>query len=236
MCRLLLSDLTRVSNVSNSCTIVMLKAGSHLVDAYIHEVGLYNALQGQLLSVTRIEILYGCLNSVQNYVGSIFPLSVEQVEGWTGFDWRQVNYITMLATKIVLTIDSTAASENSAARIAKLDAFLENLCIKTRTLYSMTNTPPEEYHYFQRLSVEWQNMRSLLQISRDRTTSLTNQNSSMRPQDGPVTRNHTSQGLDISQVQDSNWAGFGPVETWADGDFWSRPVWGVGSFMGPGFQ
>jgi hypothetical protein len=214
----------------------MLKAGSHLIDAYIHEVGLYSALQGQLLSVTRIEILYGCLGSVQNYVSNILPLSIEQMEGWTGFDWRQLNYLTMLATKIVLTIDSIAGSENSAARIPKLDAFLEQLCVKTRSLYSMTNTPHGQYHYFQRLSVEWQNMRGLLRISKDRASVLVNQNNGMRPQDGPGIRNQSNQGMDISQLQDLDWTSFGAMDNWTDSDFWSRPVWGAGSFTGPGFQ
>jgi len=215
---------------------VMLKAGSNLIDAYIHEVGLYSALQGQFLSVTRIEILYRCLNAVQNYVSNITPLSIELMEGWTGFDWRQLNYLTMLATKIVLTIDSTTGTEDSAARVSKLDAFLDDLSVKLRSLYSMTNTPDGQYHYFQQLSVEWQNMKSLLRINRDRSSLLANQGNGMRPHDGSVIRNQANQGIDIAQVQGLNWTAFGATDNWADSDFWSRPVWGLESFTGPSFQ
>jgi hypothetical protein len=194
----------------------MLKAVSHLVDAYIHEVGLYGALQGQCLSLTRVEILFDCLNCMRNYVSIVLPLSVEQMEGWACFDWRQLDYVTKLATKVVLTIDSTAGNEDSVARIAKLDALVEHFCDKARSLHAMTNTPRGQYHCFPNLLMEWQNIRSWCRAAMDRAAARGTQTYATRSQDGSVPSEQMCRSMDISQVQGHNWMGFGGMENWAD--------------------
>jgi hypothetical protein len=212
----------------------MLQATSHLIDAYIHEVGLYGALQGGLLSVTRFEILYDCLKCTWNYASTVLPLSDEQIEGWSCFDWRQLNYVIMLATKIVMTIHSAVGNEDSISQIVRLDDFVEGLCIKVRTLYLTTNTPRGQHHCFQKLLSEWQKNRSWYRAVKGRAAAQAYQTIATRPDDGPVPRTQPCQGTDIGQVQE-HWMDFDPMEHPTDGDIWVRTTWGAGPFTGLGF-
>ena len=196
-----------------------LKLCGLIANAYLHEVGLFGVAEGEPLSITRITILYRCLDNVKDYITMILNLSIEDMQGWTSFDWRQLNYAVMIGSRITLTLDLIACTNDSASRIFKLDGCLEQLCSRARTLFTMTNTPPDQSHYFQRLSMEWQGMRNWFRPAIHRLA-----NSTSNGQDHLQMVNHTLQNVS-GHVVAMPWTPFGGADTWAQDDFWLQSEW-----------
>lgn len=107
--------------------------------------------------------MFDCLAYIESYMKRALSLSLQDMQTWTAFDWRQLTYTTILASKISAVIDAVTTDGESTARIAQLDADLAVVVTRTQELFVTTNTPPGQSHYFQSLLNQWKGVRNWYQ-------------------------------------------------------------------------
>ena len=134
-----------------------------LAGAYAHEIGLHGHARHAPISATRVSIMFDCLAHVEAFMDRTTSISREDMQTWTAFDWRQLTYTTTLASKISVAIDAATSDEASTGRIARLHSSLDVVSTRTQELFTMTNTPPGQGHYFQNLLQQWKGIRSWYQ-------------------------------------------------------------------------
>lgn len=140
-----------------------LNTWADLVGAYAHEIWLHGSLRIPPASARRVAIMFDCLAYIESYMKRALGLSLEDIQAWTAFDWRQLTYTTIIVSKISAVINAVTADAESTARIGQLDANLGAVVARTQELFAMTNTPPGQSHYFQRLLSQWKGVRNWYQ-------------------------------------------------------------------------
>ncbi|KAF9895088.1 hypothetical protein FE257_004717 [Aspergillus nanangensis] len=150
----------RTSLPSELAHHAQLNTWGDLVGVYAHEIGLHGNLRNPPVSATRVTIMFDCLANVEEYMKRALALSLEDMQTWTAFDWRQLTYTVMLASKISVAIDAMTADKESTARITQLDAALAQIYSRTQELFSMTNNPQGQANYFHSLLNQWRGIRS----------------------------------------------------------------------------
>lgn len=151
-----------------------LNTWADLVGAYTHEIGLHGNLRIPPASARRVTIMFDCLGYIESYMKRALSLPLEEMQAWTAFDWRQLTYTTILASKISAVIDAVTTDAESTARIAQLDASLGAAVNRTQELFAMTNTPPGQSHYFQRLLNQWKGVHNWYQSVLQRRAAVGN--------------------------------------------------------------
>ncbi|OJJ33429.1 hypothetical protein ASPWEDRAFT_174836 [Aspergillus wentii DTO 134E9] len=192
-----------------------------LVGAYAHEIGLHGNLRNPPFSATRVAIMFDCLAYVEKYMKRTVALPFVEMQTWTAFDWRQLTYMIMLASKISLTIDVVACDNESTARIAQLDSYLGQLYTRTQELFSMTSTPQGQTHYFQSLLNQWKSVRIWYQTVLQRRTAshCNNQPSRIISEDQFVSSDDSSNAM-----QSAPMPSLGSLDSWPDDNFGLLPI------------
>lgn len=148
-------------------------------------------------------------------------ISVGEIQTWTAFDWRQLTYMIMLVSKISVSIDAIASDTESTARIARLDSYLGVVYTRTQELFSMTNTPRGQTHYFHSLLNQWKGIRSWYQAVLQKRTATHNNEISNRSVGNMSlhTPNDTS-----SQLQAAPFRPPQTLDSWPDDNFGILPM------------
>ncbi|CAI7604496.1 unnamed protein product [Penicillium crustosum] len=192
-----------------------------LAGAYAHEIGLHGNLRNQPFSATRVTIMFDCLGHVEDYMKRALAISVDDMQTWTAFDWRQLTYTIMLASKISVSIDMIASDKESTARIARLDSYLGVIYTRTQELFSMTNTPQGQTHYFHRLLNQWKGIRSWYQtVLQKRTATHFTEQSSRSTSDTSVQPSHDTS----NQIQTTPFRPPQTLDSWPDDNFGILPI------------
>jgi len=180
--------------------------------AYIHEVGLYGLLQGQIPSLTKISIIYECFTAAMKFLSDALELSLEEMTGWTNLDWRSLNFAVMLCTKSSIILDSSYPGNGRSERAEWLDKCLGTLCLRAKELHLMVGAPVGQDQYFRRLSTDWANLKLYYQNCMQRnlpqaSATAANPASTMQPGfqslDGQ---------LDMDVFNDMFWTSYGDTE------------------------
>ena len=177
--------------------------------AYIHEVGLFGLLQGQTPSITHISLLFECFTSVQSYLSQVTELPVEEIAKWPSMDWRALNLAVMLGTKSSLVLDSPCTTPESAARVNWLCDCLDTLCLRTKELYQITGSAPDQNHYFRRASTDWSTVKKCYQAGIQAQPAVTG----VLPSRGLQS---TTNYPNFDTLNDLSWAGIEEFENWSD--------------------
>lgn len=156
-------SLISSSHTKLTTNAVQLHTWGDLAGAYAHEIGLHGHVRHAPISTTRVSIMFDCLAHVEAFMDRATRISREDMQTWTAFDWRQLTYTTMLASKISVAIDAATADQASTERIARLHGSLDVVSTRTQELLAMTNTLPDQGHYFQNLLQQWKGIRSWYQ-------------------------------------------------------------------------
>lgn len=163
--------------------------------------------------------MFDCLAHVEDYMKRALAISAEDMQTWTAFDWRQLTYTIMLASKISVSIDAIASEKVSTACIARLDSYLGVVYTRTQELFSMTNTPQEQTHYFHRLLNQWKGIRGWYQtVLQKRTTTHFNEQTSQSIGDTPVQPSHDT------QTQRAPFQVPQTLNSWPDDNFGILPI------------
>lgn len=165
--------------------------------------------------------MFDCLAHVEDYLKRALAISVGEMQTWTAFDWRQLTYTIMLASKISVSIDASASDKESTARIARLDSYLGVVYTRTQELFAMTNTPQGQTHYFHSLLNQWKGIRSWYQtvLQKRTATHLHDQTSRsvgeppIHPPDDPP-----------SQLQATPFRPPQTLDSWPDDNFGILPM------------
>ena len=121
--------------------------------AYIHEVGLYNLLQGQAPSIARIEIIVECFTAAKEYLTSVLDVRLSEMTEWTCLDWRTLNFAVMVSSRAATILDSFCYSNDSIPRAAWIDHCFDSLSNRIRMLRSMMTSNQD--HYFECVAAGW---------------------------------------------------------------------------------
>jgi hypothetical protein len=122
----------------------------------VHEVGVYGLLQGKAPPISRVSIIYECLNYVTKYLESTLNLSLEDMADWTTMDWRSLNFGIMISTKSSIILDSAYLSTEASQCAEWLERCIDTFCLRARELHNQTGN---ESSLFQKMSVDWAQMK-----------------------------------------------------------------------------
>lgn len=134
-----------------------------LVRTYIHEVGLYNLLQGQTPSVARIDMLLELFNSTKDYLDNICAVAPKEMPEWSSLDWRMVNYAILVNSRSAMILDTFCYCGDSIQRGQWMESCYSNLCGTTRKLLRTASLG--EQHLLERLTADWTSLKASYQRS-----------------------------------------------------------------------
>ncbi|KAH6668520.1 hypothetical protein B0J14DRAFT_167394 [Halenospora varia] len=139
-----------------------LTALCHMVKILTLGAGIHMTSTNAELSITRVTILFDCLDSCQAYLGVIRNLSVEEMRPWTFLNWRLLNHALMTFSKLIIAIEPSASTPESVSRIKVLDEYLQWAVIRLRDAYSISIARDCEHAALTHLLSLWEETQALL--------------------------------------------------------------------------
>lgn len=193
--------LTRINREYHSCR------------AFIYEVGLYGLLEGQKPSITRISMIFECLNASMSFLTSAVEDSLQEMTDWTSIEWRALNFAVMLSTRSSIILECSSATIPQSSYAAQLDRYLDIVCARAKELQQMAESMKNYENCFKRYATDWSSVRSL----RQKCIQQHNNHIAATSTSGPMASQidfqpYDQQMFDINVFSDQFWTGFGEQE------------------------
>jgi hypothetical protein len=171
----------------------------------VHEVALYNLLEGQVPSIGRIALVIECFNSTREQLDLASNIDLETMSEWACVDWRSLNYALMVNSRAAIILDSYCYGDESVERAAWVDSRYDDLCQKVELL--STKRIPRVDCFLDQVSKDWQRAKQRYYYSVSRA-------SSQMPAFDLSEQHHDSHPTSIDNLYNLNWSTFGGYGDW----------------------
>ena len=175
-------------------------------------MGLYQLLQGQAPSVTRIQILLDCFNETRAYLDLVGALTAEALSDWSVIDWRSLNFAIMINSKSAVILDSFCYCDESPQRATWVDNAYGLLCTRAQSVAEMAGRFGDG-NFLDLFVKDWNNAKSQYQQSVQQALA---RNNSAVPWTVSEQMPLQTQYFDIDSLYNMTWNTFGDYSNWMD--------------------